>query len=294
MRNFMVKFWAPAILLIVFLTTFLAINIGTMPPMIPTAQAGPAFDRVIKDRVLRCGYTIYPPLFAKDPNTGEFSGIFHDILEEMAKELAIKVEWTEEVGTDAIFQGLKTGRYDAVCIGYFTTPSRANGGDFTKPAIYIPTYIYVQADDKRFQSFDDLNTPNVKMGTMDGEYSDILRKQRFPETQAVSLIGLSSAAERFELVAAGKADFTVAEANLGLGYIANNPGKLKSFGPPISTGGSTIIVPHDEYPLVAYLNAGIDNLLLSGKLSQIVEKYQNHPGEFLLPRLPYQKGPDLK
>lgn len=217
------------------------------------AHAGATFDRVMKERVLRCGYTIYPPFFAKDPNTGEFSGIFHDILEEMAKELSIDVQWTEEVGSDAILQGLQSGRYDAVCVGYFTTPSRANGGDFTKPAIYVPTYVYVRENETRFKSFKDLNAETVKMGTMDGEYSDILRNQRFPKTEAVSLTGLSSAAERFELISAGKADFTIAEGALGLDYIANNPGKLKTFGSPISMGASVIIVPHNEYPLVSYL-----------------------------------------
>ncbi len=256
--------------------------------LLTAAQAGETFDRVLKDRVLRCAYTIYPPFFAKDPNTGTFSGIFHDVLEAMGKELSIDIQWTEEVGMDAILQGLQSGRYDAVCPGYFVTPSRANGGDFTKSPVYVPTYIYVRDSESRFNTFKDVNAEGVKMGTMDGEYSDILQHQRFPKTEAVSLMGLSSAAERFELVATGKADFTVAEATVALEYMAHNPDKIKAFGPPIIMGASTIIVPHDEYPLVAYLNAAIDSLLLSGELDVILDKHQKHEGEFLLPAKPYE------
>ncbi|MCB1562172.1 MAG: amino acid ABC transporter substrate-binding protein [Alphaproteobacteria bacterium] len=251
------------------------------------AQAGEVFDRVMKDRVLRCAYTIYPPFVSKNPNTGEFSGIFYDAVEAVGEELSIDVQWTEEVGSDGILQGLETGRYDAVCAGYFTTPSRANGADFTKHVIYSPTYIYVRADETRFQGAKDLNAEAVKMGVMDGEYSDVLRNQRFPKTQPVSLMGLSSAAERFELIATGKADFTIAESALGLDYMANNPGKLKPLGPPVSMGASVILLPQDEYPLVAFLNAGIDSLILSGKLELILDQYQKHEGEFLMPAAPY-------
>jgi len=51
-----------------------------------------AFDRVMRTKTLRCGYTIYPPFFSKDPNTGEFSGLFHDFTEQIGKELGIKIE----------------------------------------------------------------------------------------------------------------------------------------------------------------------------------------------------------
>ena len=246
-----------------------------------------AYERVKQARALRCGYTIYPPFFAKDPNAGTFSGIFYDIVESLGRELSIKIEWAEEVGSDAILQGLQSNRYDAVCVGYFKTSSRANGADFTKPILYVPTYIYVRANENRFQNLSELNTPDVKMGTMDGEYSDILRHLRFEKTQSVSLMGLSSAAERFALVATGKADFTIAEGALGLDYMANNPNKVKILGPPVSMGASTLLVPMDEYPLVAYLNAGIDSLILSGHLNMIIEKYQKHEGEFYLPAHPY-------
>jgi polar amino acid transport system substrate-binding protein len=266
----------------------LILSLCVMSAFAAPAQAGEVFDRVMKERVLRCAYTIYPVFFVKDPNTDEFSGLFHDILEELGKELSIDVQWTEEVGSDAILQGLKSGRYDAVCPGYFKTPSRANGADFTKPAVYTPNYVYVRADETRFQDFSDLNAETVKMGTMDGEYSDIIQKQRFPKTQPVSLMGLSSAAERFELVATGKADFTVAEAPIGFDYMKNNPGKVKTLGSPISVGVSTILLPQDEYPLVSFLNAGIESLILSGKLEMILDKYQKHEGEFLLPAAPYE------
>src|ERR1035441_4639325 len=183
-----------------------------LPAFASDKQANEVYDRVVKTRTLRCAYTIYPPFIAKDTVTGEISGLFHDLTEQMGKDLGIKIVWAEEVGSDAIFSGLGTGRYDAVCVGYFSTPSRANGGAFTKPLVFVPTYMYVRKGESRFHAIDDFNKPGVKIGTMDGEFSQIFKNDRLPLAGEVSLGGLSSAAERLEVVATGKADATLIEA----------------------------------------------------------------------------------
>jgi ABC-type amino acid transport substrate-binding protein len=260
-----------------------------LPAFASDKQANGVYDRVVKTRTLRCAYTIYPPFIAKDTATGEIRGLFHDLLEQMGKELNIKIVWAEEVGSDAIFSGLGTGRYDAVCAGYFSTPSRANGGNFTKPLVFVPTYLYVRKGEKRFRNLDDFNKPGIKIGTMDGESSQIFKNERFPLAGEMSLGGLSSAAERMELVATGKADTTFMEAAIGNEYMEHNPGKLEPFGTtPVEIGGSVIIVPHGEPDLTAYLNAAIDSLVYSGTLENIINKYQKMPGSFLLPAQPYQ------
>src|ERR1039458_10684502 len=71
-----------------------------------------AKDRVLKRGVIRAGYAIYPPASFKDPNTGKISGICVDVLEEAAKNLGLKVEWTEEVPWGTMIEGLQNERYD--------------------------------------------------------------------------------------------------------------------------------------------------------------------------------------
>src|SRR6266480_1820363 len=55
-----------------------------------------AYERVLKTKTLYVAYISYPPSFIKDANTGEYSGIMHEVLQEMAKRLDLKVEYTEE------------------------------------------------------------------------------------------------------------------------------------------------------------------------------------------------------
>lgn len=56
-----------------------------------------AYERILESGEIRCGYVVWPPMFIKDPNTGEFSGIFHDYMKTAGKSLGFKINWVEEV-----------------------------------------------------------------------------------------------------------------------------------------------------------------------------------------------------
>ncbi len=248
-----------------------------------------AFDRVITKRELRCAYTIYPTFVEKDPNTGKFSGLFYDLMEEMGKQLEIKIIWSEEVGSDNIFEGLKTGRYDAVCAGYFGTPARTFGGDFTKPVFYMPYNAYVRADDTRFKKFEDLNSDKVTFSTLDGELSSVIQAKRFPLSKAISLPGLTPATDRLEAVVSKKADVTMMEPSIAEEYMAANPGILKQLTEqPLEVGGSVIIIPHHEHALKNMLDATIDSMTITNTLQPIIKKHQKFKGSFFAPSKPYE------
>lgn len=48
-------------------------------------------------RTLRCGYGLWEPAVMRDPNTGEVSGLFVDIMEALGELTDIEIEWMEEV-----------------------------------------------------------------------------------------------------------------------------------------------------------------------------------------------------
>lgn len=253
------------------------------------ADSTKVFDRVVAKRELRCAYTIYPTFVEKDPNTGKFSGLFYDLMEEIGKQLEIKIVWAEEVGSDNIFEGLKTGRYDAVCTGYFGTPSRTFGGDFTQPVFYMPYYAYVRADEARFKKFEDLNSDKVTFSTLDGELSSVIQANRFPLSKAISLPGLTPATDRLEAVVSKKADVTMMEPSIAEEYMATHPNTLKQFtDQPLEVGGSVIIIPHHEHALKNMLDATIHSMTITNTLQPIIKKHQKFKGSFFAPAKPYE------
>jgi len=259
------------------------------PVFAAEGQSSSLYDRVVKTKVLRCAYTLYPGFVDRDPNTGEMSGLSYDLVNAIGSQLGIKVEWTDEVGVDVIFEGFKNQRYDMACSGYNLTPSRAWAADATMPIFYTPSYLYVRAGEARFKSEDDLDSPNVSVAAMDGEATSLVATERFPKARVESLMGMAPATDRFEMVASGKADFTPMEASIGNDYMAKNPGKIMQFGAhPIITMPSVIYVPQNERQLKALLDVGIQSAQSSGAMERIVRKYAKHSGDILLPAVPYQ------
>ena len=248
------------------------------------SQAETTLERVLRTGTLRCAYTIYPTYVEKDPTTGKLSGMFYDMVNTLGKTLGVKVDWVAEVGTDSIFEGFRTNRYDAVCAGYWRTPGRAHGGSFTRPIVFTPVYLYIRNNEQRFHAMEDFNKPTVTFSTMDGEATEAVVKGNFPQAKTVSLPGLTPATDRFLNVAAGKTDATMMEGGIGAEFMAANPGKIRLFTQhPMMTGASVLVIPHGESDLKDFLDAGISGMLESGEMRQLVHRYIKYPGAVLLP-----------
>jgi polar amino acid transport system substrate-binding protein len=255
-------------------------------PAFAQEKAESTFERVMRTKTLRCAYIVYPMFVEKDPNTGEFSGLYYDIMTEMGKLLGLKIEWGPELAADTGFEGI--GRsFDANCTGYSPTPARSFAAAFTKPIVYMPYVLYIRADETRFKTLADFNSETVRIATLDGEESQTVAREQFPKAKTLDFSGMASVAERLESVASGKADVAPFDAPVGGQYVAANPGKLKAFTIPIRVGTSAIALPHGEQDLKEMFDITIDSMLTSGALARIVAKYEKQPGSYYLPAIGY-------
>ena len=64
-----------------------------------------------KEGVLRVGYAQTGPWFYKDAKTGELNGVYKDVVEQLAKEIQVKVEWKEVTFQNATI-ALRKGDFD--------------------------------------------------------------------------------------------------------------------------------------------------------------------------------------
>lgn len=248
-----------------------------------------AYDRVMKTQTIRCGYKFYAPYFEKDANTGEFSGIFYDLTEELAKNAGLKVEWTEEVAFDDTFTGLKANRYDSLCSGMWPSVLRSKVGSFTIPIAYNVVTAWGRVDEKRFQNLKGINSPEVKVATIDGAMEDIIAQTDYPLASRVSSPGLTSFTDNFIKISTKKADITFVESSLVRDYIAANPNTLKQLSPiPLRTFGVSLAVAKGEHELKEIFDVGLTELLNSGRVEAILQKYEKYPGSFMRVAKPYE------
>ena len=67
--------------------------------------------KIRREGVINVGYAQTGPWFYKDAKTGELGGIYKDVVDMLAKEIQIKVEWKEVTFANSTV-GLRRGDYD--------------------------------------------------------------------------------------------------------------------------------------------------------------------------------------
>jgi ABC-type amino acid transport substrate-binding protein len=241
------------------------------------------FDRVMRTKTIRCGYFIRAGFLMKDVNTGAFSGIAHDYVEELAKSLSLTVDWAEEIGSGDIATALQTGRVDAQCSVIWPTSARARAMDFVAPVALTPLVAVVRADETRFNGdYAQLNATQFSGAFVDGSTMGMVTQRNFANAKPHSLPQLSALTEPLVDVAGGKADFALSDSFLAHNFMAKNPGKLKILSPnSLGVYTNALFIKQDEYKFKRMLDVATQELIQTGVIDRIIKKYDIYPGTIL-------------
>ena len=270
-----------------------ALIVATGCPSNPGSIAKPrtsAYERVMSTGVIRCGYVTYPPGCIKDANTGKLNGIFVDAIQKASENMGLKVEWAEEVGWGSMIEGLKSDRYDLVCSPVWANASRGKQAAFSVPLFFSGIGIYVRANDTRFDgSPERINSPTIRVATVDGEMSDIIARSDFALASRVSHPQLSDVGQLLLDVADGKADATFVEPYIAQLFEKSHPGALKNIvaAHPIRVFPNTMMLRIDEPELRSMLDTALAELLNSGFVDESLRRYSPRSGAFYPVARPY-------
>lgn len=249
------------------------------------------YSKVISNGKIRAAYITYPPALIKDTKTGKLSGIFAEVLEKAAENLGLEVEWTEEIGWGSQIEALNANRCDIIGSPVWANPTRGKLTTLSIPVYFSGIGVYVRADDNRFDSdYSVLNNELYRIATIDGETADLIARSDFPNAKRVSLTQLSSIAEVFLNVGSNKADVAFAEPFYGHEFLKNNPGQIKNIASkkPIRNFGNCYMLKKDEFQLKHMLDVAIQDLLNSGFVDRVIDKYEPYPNTFYRVALQYK------
>lgn len=260
--------------LVVVLTVGL-VGCATVPNQ-ATPRAESTYDRVMQSGKIRCGYAIYNPGCLKDPNTGKLSGIGVDTLEMAAKNLGLKVEWTEEVGWGTMIEGLQTNRYDIIATPIWATSDRARIVDFSKPLFFSPVFAYVKAGNDKL-TLKDLNSSKYSIASIDGATAEIIAREDFPNVRRVSLPQLSDFSQLLLTIASGKADVTFTEPADAEAFMKHNPGAVQRIGGAVRVFPNCWIFRRGQMEFKDMLDTALEQLINSGAMDRIISRYEPSP-----------------
>lgn len=248
-------------------------------------------DEILSRGTIRAGYVVYPPGTIKDPNTGELTGVFVDLLEESARAMSLEVEWVEEVGWGSMIEGLKAGRYDMIGSQVWANSSRAREADFTIPVFYSGICAYVRGDDERFnEELVGVNESSIRIATIDGEMSSIIARSDYGLAQTISIPQLSPNSQAMLNVVQNRADITFMEPFVANLFLDSNPGSLKNLTPnnPVRIFGNTMMLPRGDEEFESMINTALLEQINSGSVEKLFDKYGVTEGSFYMRDQPYR------
>jgi ABC-type amino acid transport substrate-binding protein len=234
---------------------------------------GSALDQMVARGEMRVGYVSWNPAVIKNPETGELTGIFPDMVNYMAETLKLHVRWKET--TLANFAaGLQSRQYDFSVGPTFITIPRSVPVAFTQPVAYVGNSAVVNANTPPPSSPDEIAARSMRVAVLQGQAMDEFFKRRYSNVELLILSG-SDLTAPLAAVSTGRADIgfmntvTVAryaEAHQDVKPIFMGDDQLEML--PLAWG-----TRHQDSALQSFLESSIIYLKSTRKLERIQARY---------------------
>jgi len=160
-------------------------------------------DKILSAGVLKVGTTgDWDPMTMKDPATNKYKGFDIDVMNELAKDMGVKVEFVP-AEWKTIVSGITSERYD-ISTSVTKTPKRAEVAGFTDTYYKYGTVpLVLKKNLNKFSTWNSLNNSNVTIATTLGTSQEEKAKEFFPKSK---LNSVEAPARDFQEVLAGRAD----------------------------------------------------------------------------------------
>lgn len=232
-------------------------------------------ERVKNEKTIRVGYTASPPYVIKDLHTGELSGFYVDIMNELATRAGWKVEWIETTW-DTYISDLQTEKFDVINDPVFASVPRWQEVNFATPLGYFGVAGLVRKGETRFSKVEDLNKKGITISIRQGDITQEYVKKNLPLATLKSFRG-DSPLMAFADVLGGGSDIALTGGPSVEQYIEKNPNQnVKALfldNPPVITSGGWAIKKGDVEWLF-FLNGSIQVMRDDGTLKNLASKYK--------------------
>jgi len=189
--------------------------LGTLATVLMIAQPALAQNKesvlakVKREGVLKVCYAQVTPDSYKDPKTGQWTGVFVDLVNEMASWMKVKIEPVEvQFGTAPL--SLNRGDCDLFGASLLYNAPRALEINFIRPFAAKGINGVVKKDKAdRFKKYEDLNDASITIAVVAGSRDFEVAQRIFPKAKLLALQVTTDLAA-FDSVKRGDADIALA------------------------------------------------------------------------------------
>jgi polar amino acid transport system substrate-binding protein len=222
-------------------------------------QAQPTKIRIATDAT-------WPPFESINEQTKEIEGFDIDLMNAIADKAGLDIEFVN-VAWDPLLAGIAQCQYDVAISAMTITEDRKKQMLFSDPYFYAGQIVTIHIDNTEIASKYDLSGKVVgaQIGTT-GSFE--VEKIGGATLRTYDDIGLA-----FQDLMNRQIDAVVADNPLALGYVGENPNKLKTAGDVFTDENYGIAICNSKTDLLPKINAGLQAVKEEGLIEQLVEKW---------------------
>ena len=234
------------------------------------ANAESRLQTIQNNGELRVGTTgDWDPMSMKDPATNKYKGFDIDVMNELAKDMGVKVKF---VPTDwkTIVSGITANRYD-LSTSVTKTPKRAEVAGFTETYYKYGTVpLVLKKNSKKFSTWNSLNNKDVTIATTLGTSQEEKAKEFFPKSKLKSV---EAPARDFQEVLSGRADGNITSSTEANKLVIKYPQLTIVKDGEKNPAFLAMMVPKNDKVWNDYVSKWIEDKKASGFFNTLLTKY---------------------
>lgn len=274
----MLRYWkvAVGVLVGVVLGWGAAQHVEPAAPQAARGDAVPGLLARMDSGELHAGYGVYPPYTLEDPNTKKVSGFSVEVIEEIARQLNVKVVW-HRINWNTMAVDLKRGEFEVIADPIYLTIPRAREFEFSRPyAAFADGIAVVRADESRIVDPEDLAKPGIRVVVGQGFAAEALVRARFPKADVRSIQVGNDLLQLFNEVVAGRADVAVNDAADAQRFAKEHPTQVKVLwvDRPLSFTPAGFALRKGDISGARFLDVALRNLEGAGVLKALADRYE--------------------
>ena len=227
-------------------------------------------DKIKSSGVLKVGTTgDWDPMTMKDPATNKYKGFDIDVMNELAKDMGVKVEFVP-AEWKTIVSGITSERYD-ISTSVTKTPKRAEVAGFTDTYYKYGTVpLVLKKNLNKFSTWNSLNNSNVTIATTLGTSQEEKAKEFFPKSK---LNSVEAPARDFQEVLAGRADGNITSSTEANKLVIKYPQLAIVQDGEKNPAFLAMMVPKRDTVWNDYVSKWIEKKKNSGFFEKLLSKY---------------------
>ena len=234
-------------------------------------SAESVLKEILESGTLKVGTTgDFNPMSVRDPATNSYKGYDIDVMQELAKDMGVEVEF---VATDwkTLVNGVVAGKYHLTGSASIS-PARMKAAGFSESYLSVQILPFTTEDKvDRFDGWDSINKPDVKVATTLGTTLEKHTRAWFPDAK---ITAMEAPARGYQDVLTGRSDVFVT-SNLEGATLTEKHKNLRpvAVDAPRAPAALAMLLPQDDQIWINYVNNWVKIKKLGGFFSATAAKW---------------------